>query len=207
MTTYMQRLTRVFALAALVAASVSCGSVVRDGRSPVYLVIDELSAAATGNNVLLSSVVTSATTPLPCTTASPCLIVLNDLATVTLRTSLKDVAGTTTPAAPTTNNEVTINRYHVSYRRADGRNTQGVDVPFEFDGAVTGTVQPAAARDLSFEIVRHVAKEEMPLVRLRGNPSVITTIAEVTFYGQDRVGNAISVTGNLQVNFGDFRNQ
>ncbi len=36
----MKRLIRLFAIAAVVAASVSCGSAVRDSRSPVYLVID-----------------------------------------------------------------------------------------------------------------------------------------------------------------------
>jgi hypothetical protein len=208
----MQRLTRLFALVVLVAASVSCGKVLRDSRAPVYLVIDQLTAAAgnrptTLTSFLLSSVVTAITTPAPCTPAAPCLTSFNDVGSAALRTPLKDVASTTTPASPTANNEVTINRYHVAYRRADGRNTPGVDVPYGFDGAVTGTIPANGSLTLGFELVRHVAKSEEPLVRLRGNPTIITTIADVTFYGQDRVGNAVSVTGSIQVDFGDFRNQ
>ena len=103
-----------------------------------------------------------------------------------------------------TNNEVTITRYHVSYRRADGRNTQGVDVPYAFDGASTGTVPASGNITLGFELVRHVAKKEPPLIQLLTSSTIITTIADVTFYGQDRVGNEISVTGSLQIDFGNF---
>jgi len=42
----MRNATRLIGLAALVAASVSCGDVVRQGSSPVFLVIDQLSGRA-----------------------------------------------------------------------------------------------------------------------------------------------------------------
>src|SRR4029079_3807456 len=155
----------------------------------------------TPSSTLVSDVITNVITPPPCTSTSPCATVFGDNGTVVLRAPLKDVVSTTTPSAPTSNNEVTINRYHVSYRRADGRNTPGVDVPYGFDGAATGTVVAGGSLVLGFELVRNVAKEENPLVRLVGNPSVITTIADITFYGADRVGNAISVTGSMQVDF------
>jgi hypothetical protein len=48
-----------------------------------------------------------------------------------------------------------------------------------------------------------VAKQEPPLAQLVSNPAIITTIAEVTFFGQDQVGNDISVTGLLQIDFGN----
>jgi hypothetical protein len=57
-------------------------------------------------------------------------------------------------------------------------------------------------------LVRHVAKEESPLVQLKfysGNtPPVISTISDVTFYGRDQVGNEVSVTGSILIDFGDF---
>ena len=106
--------------------------------------------------------------------------------------------------APTTNNEVTITRVHVEYVRADGRNTPGVDVPYAFDGAVTGTVPAAGSATLGFELVRSVAKQEAPLVQLRTSSAVMTCIANVTFYGQDRTGNNINATGQIQINFGNF---
>lgn len=206
----MRQLSRFVAVAALVVPSIACGDVVRQGRSPVYLVIDSLQAAP-GNKpaqfsggALLSDVQTVVTSGGLCSTANPCLTVFDDFGQVVLHAPLKDV---TSLSGPTTNNEVTISRFHVSYRRSDGRSTPGVDVPYAIDGATTGTVPANGSASLTFELVRHVAKEESPLVQLRANQSIITTLAEVTFYGADRVGNAVSVTGMMQVNFGNFADQ
>jgi hypothetical protein len=99
---------------------------------------------------------------------------------------------------------VTITRYHVYYARADGRNMPGVDVPYPFDGGVTGTIPIGTALTLGFELVRIVAKQEPPLAALASTTNVLTTIAYVTFYGQDLVGNAISATGTIQIDFGTF---
>ena len=55
--------------------------------------------------------------------------IFNDLGEVSLRLAMKD-AGATSPSAPTANNVITINRYHVRFIRADGRNVEGVDVPY-----------------------------------------------------------------------------
>ena len=66
----------------------------------------------------------------------------------------------------TTSQIVTINRYLVRFRRADGRNTPGVDVPFPFDSALTFTVAPGSTNAASFELVRHNAKFEQPLLGL-----------------------------------------
>jgi len=189
----------ILLLAAVTAGQVSCGSVVRDGKSSVYLVVDSLVAKRAGSSdpeggTLLSDVVTKGST-------------FNDVATVTLRMSPKDI-GPTGTTQPSLNNEVTINRYRVVYRRADGRNTPGVDVPYGFDGAATGTIPVGGTLKLGFELVRHIAKEESPLIQLRfanGNtPPVISTITDVTFYGRDQVGNELNVTGSMLINFGDF---
>ena len=184
-------------LAAVSAASVSCGSVVRDGRSPVYMVIESLVASRGGadeppQGTLLSDVVTNGGT-------------FNDMGAVVLRISPKNILSGTEPSL---NNEVTVFRYRVVYRRADGRNTPGSDVPYGFDGGVTGTISTSGSLGLTFEIVRHIAKEESPLIQLRygnGNtPPAISTIAEITFYGRDQVGNELNVTGSMLINFGDF---
>ncbi|HEX7794448.1 MAG TPA: hypothetical protein VF456_08870 [Vicinamibacterales bacterium] len=184
---------------ALIAASVSCGQAPRSGKSPVYLVIDSLTAG--GGNFLQSDIVKMATSPAPCTTDNPCPTVFSDSASVVLESFQKDVTAT----APSTNSAITISRYHVNYRRADGRNTPGVDVPYGFDGALTGTTDPSNGKlTLTFEIVRHVAKMESPLAQLATNAAVITTIADCTFYGQDIIGNDVNVTGSIQVDFGNF---
>ena len=202
-------ISRLLALAAFAAATASCGNVVRDSRSPVYLSVDLLQAApgnkpATLVGNLNSDVLTLVTAGGTCTIAAPCPTVFNDVGAATLRTVLKDLGTGTTPNTPTTNNEVTITRYHVDYRRADGRNTPGVDVPFGFDGAVTGTIPASGTLQLGFELVRIVAKEESPLAQLVSNFTFMSTIADVTFYGRDRVGNAVSVTGSILITFGNF---
>ena len=98
------------------------------------------SASPIATAELLSDVITNVTSPAPCTPAIPCPTVFNDTGTITLRAPLKDVGTSITTLAPSTNNEVTVNRYRVEYTRTDGRNVQGVDVPFAWDGAVTGTI-------------------------------------------------------------------
>ena len=60
------------------------------------------------------------------------------------------------------------------------------------------------SRSLDFELVRTSAKQESPLIQLRTSPNVLTVIAKVTFYGADRVGNAVSVMGQIQINFANF---
>jgi hypothetical protein len=188
--------------------SVSCGDVVRQGRSPVFLIMDKLEGSSGGlkngtpSGTLLSDV---AVVSDPCSASSPCIF--DDPGQVQLRLAPKDVTTAGSALAPTTNSDVTITRYHIAYRRADGRNTQGVDVPYAFDGAVTGTVSFGGTLALSFVLVRHVAKEESPLAQLTTNRTVITTIADVTFYGRDQVGNDISVTGSIQIDFGNFADQ
>ena len=195
----MRHLSRIAVVAAMIAASVSCGDVVRDGKSPMFLGIDSLTPSP-----LLADVQKLVTTGVGCTTDNPCATITDDIATVTLRTPLKNVTNPSSPNAPTTNNEVTLNRYHVTFTRTDGRNTPGVDVPFAFDGGISGTIPLGGTLTVSFEVVRHIAKAEAPLVQLVRSPSIIYTIAEVTFFGRDRVGNDISATGSMEVNFGNF---
>ena len=199
----MRLLGTCFAAAAA-AASVSCGDVIRNGRSPVVLVVNSIQAAkgdkpSTFTSTLASDVLNILTTPAPCSESNPCPTVFNDPGQVTLSIVMKDVAVT-----PTTNNSVIINRYHVAYSRTDGRNTPGVDVPYSFDGGATATIPPGPAVTLGFDLVRHAAKEEPPLVQLINNTNIINVIATVTFYGTDLVGNDIQATAQISITFGNF---
>jgi hypothetical protein len=207
----MRTITRLLAFGVLVATATSCGDVVRTGRSPVMLVINNLTAASGGGfgagvfgNMLHSDVEVLLTNPAPCSATTPCPTVYSDSGSVSLSLALKDIGAAGAALTPTTNNQVTINRVHIEYIRADGRNTPGVDVPYPFDGAVTGTVPATGQVQLGFEIVKHIAKEESPLRQLVTSPSIITTIARVTFYGHDAVGNELNVTGQIQIDFGNF---
>ena len=90
----MRNVIRLAGLALVVAGVTSCGDVVRQGSSPVYLVIDTLGAIRGGSSVtqatsnLLSDVITNATTPAPCSSANPCPTVFDDIGSVTLRAPL-----------------------------------------------------------------------------------------------------------------------
>jgi hypothetical protein len=214
----MRQLKILAATIGLAAASLSCGSVVRDGSSPMFLVVNSLQGASgvpggspgTLGNPLVSNVLNTVTVSPPCAPAIPpatlpsCTFVVSDVGQIILSLVPKNIGSAAAPTTPSTNNEVTITRFHVVYTRADGRNTPGVDVPWPFDGAVTGTIPIGGQLTLGFELVRIVAKQEPPLASLISSPTVLITIANVTVYGQDLVGNAISATGTIQIDFGRF---
>jgi hypothetical protein len=185
----------------LILASVSCGSLTRQGTSSSYLIINSLEAAPGGPTagtfatVLLSDVVF--------VTADGAASIFSDPGRVTFSLGLKDPGPSTSPATPTQNNFITVNRYHVRYIRADGRNVEGVDVPYAFDDAVTVTVSGGEA-SAGFTVVRNQAKQEAPLAALALNPIVVSTMAEVTFYGHDQTGRQVSAVGNMSVSFANF---
>jgi hypothetical protein len=192
-------------MAAVAATAAGCGDVVRQGRAPVFLTIDSFTAARGAVSIppygspLSSDVLTNVTSPKPCAPETPCPTVFNDLGKVIFAVHMKDVS-----LSPTSNNNVTLTRYHVEYRRSDGRNTPGVDVPYGFDAGMSITIPAGGTAEYGFELVRVAAKKESPLVQLVQNPGIIQATAEVTFYGHDIVGNEVVVTGSILVDFGNF---
>lgn len=197
------------AAAVVLAGSISCGDVARTGRSPSMLVIDSLQAAPGADPgglgaFLLSDVVTLVDQTINGETVRVPSI-FNDVGQATMRLVMKDQGTGGAGVNPSTLNAVTLNRYHVQYIRADGRNAPGVDVPFPIDGAVTVTLTGGTVV-VPFEMVRHQAKLEAPLRAMAnlGGRIVISTIAEVTFYGTDLAGNDVTGTGRMSVSFGDY---
>ena len=191
------------------ASAAGCGDVVRQGRSPSFLVIDSLTAASGARAGTFGTQLESDVQTLVNQTIDGKQVrvptILEDLGQVTLHITLKDQGAPGAVAAPSPINQVTINRYHVHYVRADGRNTQGVDVPYDFDGAFTVTVGDTAV-SAAFILVRIQSKEEAPLRALinQGGRNSILAIAEVTFYGRDQAGNEVQQTGSINVNFADW---
>ena len=198
---------RLLAAATLVA-SVSCaGDLATTGDAPVMLVIDSLAASSGATpgslgNTLNSDVITLVEQTVNGQTQKVGTI-YPDFGQARFHLVQKNPVSVTSPSPL---NDVTINRYRVTFRRADGRNTPGVDVPYGFDGAATVTVTGSAGGQVGFELVRHNMKEEPPLRNLAGFGGAIqiNTIAEITFYGRDQAGNEVSATGTMSVNFADF---
>jgi hypothetical protein len=188
----------VFAILAgvVLLASTSCSKMIRTGQSPGYLVVSSLQGAPGLTGAFGS---TLASDVLNFDEATGKSNIAPDRGQAVLTLTMKDPL-----ASPSDANAITITQYHVEYVRADGRNTQGVDVPYAFDSAVTVTVTGSAS--VPFTLVRIQAKQEAPLQALAfgGGANAITTIARVTFYGHDQNGRDVSATGNIEVTFADW---
>jgi hypothetical protein len=201
---------RGLVVAAALLGAAGCGEVARTGRSPAFVIIDRLEGASGAEpdlfgTVLFSDVLTlvkktvdGAETRVP--------TIFADLGRATFRVALKNPGTPTSPTQPTSLNAVTLTRYRVVYKRSDGRNTQGVDVPYAFDGGMTITIPSDGTVVGFFELVRIMAKDEAPLRRLVSNGGVefFSSIADVTFYGTDQAGNEVTVSGSITVSFADY---
>ena len=204
---FVNRTLKLFIGVMCAVLTASCGSeLLRTGRSPVFLQILQIEAAA-GNTpdefvanlqsdvqVIVEVTVGGVTVQQP--------TIFNDLARISLAVVAKDQTGATTSSL----NAVTITRYRVNFRRSDGRNTPGLDVPYGFDGATPLTIDAGGTGQVIFDIVRHQMKLDPPLRNLVGFRGIgfIHTIAEITIWGHDQNGNEVSVSGSMDVQFSDF---
>ena len=181
-------------LVALAVAAASCGSV-REGTGTSFLIVEGMDFAPGNDRTQFEATLHSdVNTPGGN---------FDDLGRATFRLGLKDPGSSTAPNTPTQNQFITIDRYHVRFFRADGRNTQGVDVPYEFDGAFTATVRGNSVQS-AFVVVRHDAKREAPLAILGSNRLILTIIAEITFYGRDQTGHETQAVARASIDFGNF---
>jgi hypothetical protein len=193
---------RVMLLGVVALLAVSCGinkNVEPGGDAPVILKITKIEAGAGTQNPpqwsdhLLSDVET-------------CGSVINDDAKLSLLAQIKNPDYTQT--ATTGLNDILLQTFKVHWIRTDGHMVQGVDVPYDFTGGLSGVV-PAAGTTVTesaFLLVRHSAKAEPPLRTLidLGSEVFIETVAEITAYGRTVGGKPVQATGYLQVTFADF---
>jgi len=200
--TVFARLTA--AVLCLAVTAVCGGELLRTGRGPVYLTVVEMlahnGAKDEDESVLFSDVLTYVDQQVNGQQVKV-PTVFSDTGVATIRVSMKN------PTALSSDlNSVTITRYRVDYRRSDGRNTPGSDVPYGFEAGTSATIAVDQEGLVPFDLVRHAAKEEPPLANLvaNGGQGFIYTTAEVTFYGRDQNGNEIVITGFITVNFADF---
>ena len=115
---------------------------------------------------------------------------------------------------------IIVERYEVRYFRSDGKNTEGVDVPYRISGNITTgfDVETGGTVEIPVEVVRAQAKIEPPLTGLRGSSQidqnngvttngqsgVLTTFAEITIHGRTLAGQAVSGMGRMQIDFADW---
>jgi hypothetical protein len=119
---------------------------------------------------------------------------------VTLSARPKNPTG---PVGPS--EDIRINRYTVTYRRADGRSQEGIDVPFAISGNTTVLVEAGGtqATALAVDLVRHQAKLEAPLMNITGL-QVVTMFADIAVFGRTVSGKNVTSSGSIQVTFADF---
>jgi hypothetical protein len=194
------RATRLFMVAASIGVMVGCTpDFAQQNDSPVILRVSSISGSAGGSgstggsgigSVLLSDVRT--------TTGS----VFNDNATLTVQSIAKNQNSPTLGPL----NDVILEEYSVRFRRTDGHEVEGVDVPYSFMGTVQILVPANGSATAPILIVRHTAKLEPPLANLTGagGADIITTFAEITLFGHTTSGKAVTTTGRLEVHFADF---
>ena len=183
---------RVLVLAAVLIAATGCAAAGRPGSASSYLIVESLLAApgdrpSTFGGTLASDVLTNGG-------------ILEDPARASFRLVMKDPS----LGEPSPVNFITLRGYRVTFSRADGRNTQGVDVPFAFDGVLSTTV--TGATDVTMVLVRAQAKLEAPLRSLvgAGGAVAIATFADVVFYGADQAGHDVTVSARISVTFADW---
>jgi hypothetical protein len=118
---------------------------------------------------------------------------------------------------------VFVEQYRVRYFRTDGRDVEGVDVPFSFSGALTTVVDIGIGGDanvpITIPIVRAQAKQEAPLRNLRslvgagvgGQQTTggvliphVTMTAEITVFGRTVAREAVSDTRRVTIDFVDL---
>lgn len=101
-----------------------------------------------------------------------------------------------------------IVRYEIRYYRSDGRNVEGVDVPYRIAGNINAPIDIGEDNlNLPVEVVRAQAKLEPPLRNLVGGGGalIMTCFAEITIYGQQlATGDIAEAKGNLQIDFADY---
>ena len=171
-----------------------CNPLEDDSKSSSFIIVESVAgkdAAGKAASFLQSDVVLTNS------------IVTADVATATLRASLLDPAPILKPGQF---NDIMLDRYIVSYSRVDGKNRQGVDVPYSFEGALTQLLKIGTSTSISFVVVREVAKLESPLIDLAQNRAegVIETTAKIEFYGHDLAENKVKATGYLTIFFANY---
>jgi len=178
---------------------VSCNALVMDSQSASMLIIDGLTgtdlegdaADYLQSDVLHQDPETGAQT------------IFADIATVTFRAELLDPNSSMGPSGY---NDIQVTRYVVTYSQPNGNRVEGRDVPYSFEGSMSATVLVGNQRQVSFVIVREVAKIEPPLEALRDGSDVLQVIANVDFYGKDMAGKSVKASGKLTIFFANYAN-
>jgi len=186
------------ALAIGCLALLSCNPLENKTESSSILIVQNLTGLnAEGQevNYLESDVVRLDTAGNPFVTPDPAVVVFS-AKLLNFNSSL----------GPSQYNDIIVDRYVVRYTRVEGKNQEGVDVPYAFEGSLSIMVQINSVTEISFPIVRATAKLEPPLVNLASTTAegVLQVTARVDFYGHDMMNKKVSATAYLAIFFANW---
>jgi hypothetical protein len=142
-----------------------------------------------------------------------CCAIINDNITVEVELILKNP----NVVLPGLFNDVNLERYELKYLRSDGRNVEGVDVPYRITGPLSSAIVITGTRTTVTVVgVRHQAKLEPPLKNLEGvflgdtgrfvfaGAGILSTTGELTLLGRTTSGKVVRAVGRIQIVFADF---
>jgi len=177
----------------------SCNSVVKKTQSDSMLIVSSITGKDIEDNEVnfLQSDVVSVDTD------TGALYITADSAKATLTAKSLEPE----PALGTsTYSNILVTSYSVTYTRSDGKNREGIDVPYSFSGSISALVEIDASAEVSFIIVRESAKLEPPLINLRDGrgEGPLTIQAKIDFYGHDVANHQVKATGYLTIFFANY---
>jgi len=189
----------VLIIAALALAS--CVAKEDDSTSASFLVINSLTgkdlSGGEGSTTVFSDVITNGS-------------IINDNGVAAVTTLTYNPNPDSDAHDITYYMNVIVDQIDVEFLRTDGRNVEGVDVPYRFTQPMNVLVPVDETVQIPFVLIRHVAKLEPPLLALREEPNqgkVLQLVAKITVYGKDLAGHRVApVSGYLSVwcaNFAD----
>lgn len=194
---------KVLLLIIAALALVSCVAKENDSTSASFLVINSL----TGNDLEGNAGSTTVFSDVVSSTGS----IINDSGVVSVS------ALTYNPLEDSVEHDITyymnvvVDQIDIEFMRTDGRNVEGVDVPYRFTQPVNMLVPVDEMMDIPFVLIRHVAKLEAPLFALREITSqgvVLQLVAKVTLHGKDLGGHRVApVSGLVSVWCANFADQ
>jgi hypothetical protein len=163
---------KIIGLIIVALAMTACNSCTADGTSATMLVIASLTGndleGNEGSTTVFSDVITNGG-------------IINDNGVAEIKAlPLDPLLEITTQYM-----DVLVDQIDVEFRRTDGRNVEGVDVPYHFHQPMSMLVTTLVPVKIPFVLIRHAAKMEAPLLALREVPSrefVLQLVALVTMH-------------------------
>ncbi len=168
---------KILIISILLIGLIGCNKIENESQSGSKLILSKLTGKdleGEESTIAFSDVITNGS-------------IINDNATAYLRA----VSLNPGQEGGTFYQDIIVDQIDVEFFRTDGRNTEGMDVPYKFVQPINFKLTLGEKEvAIPFVLIRHVAKLEPPLVELRnlGADKILQLVAKVTVHGKDVAG-------------------